>query len=398
MQYRDISTPAFFANPYPVYDEMRETGPIVQLAPKLFSTGRYSVAEALLLDRRFGKGIEAAVMARYGAGVIEQPPFRTFRSMLPGMNPPKHTRLRALLMKSFNARQIDKFRQASFDISNRLVDNLTKSSHGDLVKDFAFVLPMQTICTILDVPLEDASLFKEAADHVSGAIDVTPLSPEKLEQAKQSAIELEAYFAKIIRVRRENPGEDLISQMILAEEEGERMTDEEIVANVCFLFVAGHETTENMIGNALIALHRQPEQLQRAISDLSILPSVVNECMRFDSSVQMAQRVALEDVEFEGLSIERGNLICVCLGAANRDPEKFSNPGVLKIDRDEGRMLSFGSGLHFCLGARLATLEIEAALATLFTRLPDMRLTNLDDLRYRHNSALRGVDALHASW
>lgn len=398
MQYKDISTPQFFADPYPVYDEMRETAPLVQLAPKLYSTGRYAVAESLLLDRRFGKGIVEAVKARYGEGVIDQPPFRTFRTMLPGLNPPKHTRLRSLLMKSFNARTIEKFREASYQISNRLIDSLAREPQGDLVRHFAFLLPMQTICTILGVPLEDGALFKETADHVAGAIDVTPLNAEQLEVAKQSAIKLESYFATVLAERRKNPGDDLISQMIQAEEDGERLTDEEIVSNLCFIFVAGHETTENMIGNSLIALYRNPEQLAQAKADPSKMPAVVNECMRFDSSVQMAQRVALEDVEVHGVKLSRGDLICVCLGAANRDPEKFAEPNTLDINRDEGRMLSFGSGLHYCLGARLATLEIEAALSTIFERLPNLSLTNLDQLRYRHNSALRGVDTLLGTW
>ncbi|WDD91549.1 cytochrome P450 [Burkholderia sp. FERM BP-3421] len=398
MQYSDLSTPAYLDNPYPVLDAMRDEALLVQLAPRLYATSHYAFGEKLLLDRRFGKGIVEAVKARYGEGVIDQPPFRTFRAMLPGLNPPKHTHLRALIMKSFNARQIEKFREASYAISNQLVDKLAREPQGDLVSGFAFVLPMQTICTILDVPLSDGAMFKKAADKAAGALNVTPLNAEQLEESKQSALQLEAYFARVLAERRKHPGDDLISQMILAEENGERLTDDEIVANLCFLFVAGHETTENMIGNSLIALQRHPEQRERVKADPSLMPNVVNECLRFDSSVQIAQRVALEDIEIDGYALKRGDLICVCLGGANRDPQQFEDPNTLNIDREGVRPLSFGNGLHYCLGARLATLEIAAALETIYARLPNLHITNLDALPYRRNNALRGVDSLLATW
>ncbi len=398
MQYSDLSTPAYLDNPYPVLDAMRDEAQLVQLAPRLYATSHYAFGEKLLLDRRFGKGIVEAVKARYGEGVIDQPPFRTFRAMLPGLNPPKHTHLRALIMKSFNARQIEKFREASYAISNQLVDKLEREPQGDLVSGFAFVLPMQTICTILDVAPSDGAMFKKAADKAAGALNVTPLNAEQLEESKQSALQLEAYFARVLAERRKHPGDDLISQMILAEENGERLTDDEIVANLCFLFVAGHETTENMIGNSLIALQRHPEQRERVKADLSLMPNVVNECLRFDSSVQIAQRVALEDIEIDGYALKRGDLICVCLGGANRDPQQFADPNTLDIDREGVRPLSFGNGLHYCLGARLATLEIAAALETIYARLPNLHITNLDALPYRRNNALRGVDSLLATW
>ncbi|MBU9191414.1 cytochrome P450 [Burkholderia gladioli] len=398
MQYSDLATPDFLKNPYPVFDAMRAEGQLVKLAPKLYATSHYGFGEKLLLDRRFGKGIVEAVKARYGEGVIDQPPFRTFRSMLPGLNPPKHTNLRALLMKSFNARQVEKFREASYTISNQLIDRLVKEPQGDLVTGFAFPLPMQTMCTILGVPLSDGAMFKRAADRAAGALNVTPLNAEQLEESRKSAIELETYFAKVLAERRKEPGDDLISQMILAEEDGQRLTDDEIVANLCFLFVAGHETTENMIGNTLIALQRHPEQRERVKADLSIMPRVVTEALRYDSSVQIAQRVALEEVELEGQTIQRGDLICVFLGGGNRDPEKFENPDRLDIDRENVRPLSFGGGLHYCLGARLALLEIAAALEVVYTRLPNLHLTNLDALPYRRNNALRGVDSLLGTW
>jgi cytochrome P450 len=396
MQYSDFSNDAFFTNPYPLYDEMRAAGPLVKLSAGLYVTGRYSVVHDLLFDRRFGKGIEAVVKARYGEGVVDQPLFQMARHMLAGLNPPTHTRLRALLMKSFTARQIERFRVVSQDISHRLADALIASDEPDVIRDFAFPLPMQIICTIMNISLDDAPMIKALTDNASSVLDVNIMSPEQLQKANDSVLELHRYFTALFEARRRNPGDDLISQMVAAEEDGEVMTNEELFANVLLLFVAGHETTTNIIGNSLVSLHRHPEQLILATSNPAMLPNIIMECMRYETSVQSTMRVALEDLEFAGFQLARGDVVFVWLGAAHRDPEKFAEPGKLKIDRSfkDVKILSFGGGLHFCLGARLASMEIEAALGTLFSRLPDMRITNLDDLHWHKRSQVRGVEAL----
>jgi cytochrome P450 len=396
MQFSDFSSPAFFNNPYPLYDEMRAAGPLVKLSPGLYVTGRYSVVQDLLSDRRFGKGIEASVKARYGESAIDQPIFRMATHMLAGLNPPTHTRLRALQMKAFTARQIERFRVASQDISRHLADALIANDQPDVIRDFAFPLPAQIICTIMNVPLEDAPMLKRLSDDVSRVLDVNIMSPEQLQKGNDSVLELQRYFTALFELRRRSPGDDLISQMVAAEENGDVMTNEELVANVLLLFVAGHETTTNIIGNSLVSLHRHPEQLILARSNPAMLPNVITECMRHETSVQSTMRVALEDAEVEGVQMTRGDVVFVWLGAAHRDPEKFVEPNRLKVDRSfkDVKILSFGGGLHFCLGARLASMEIEAALGTLFSRLPDMRITNLDDLHWHKRSQLRGVESL----
>jgi cytochrome P450 len=396
MQYSDFSNAAFFTNPYPLYDEMRAAGPLVKLSPGLYVSGRYTVVHDLLFDRRFGKGIEATVKARYGERMMDQPLFRMARHMLAGLNPPTHTRLRALLMKAFTARQLERFRQVSHDISRRLADALIASDEPDVIRDFAFPLPMQIICTIMNIPLEDAPILKRETDNASSVLDVNIMSPEQLQKANDSVLELHRYFTVLFEARRRNPGDDLISHMVAAEENGEVLTNEELFANVLLLFVAGHETTTNIIGNSLIALHRHPEQLMLATSNPAMLPNVIMECMRYETSVQSTMRVALEDAEVEGVQIARGDVVFVWLGSAHRDPEMFVEPDRLKIDRSfkDVKILSFGGGLHFCLGARLASMEIEAALGTLFSRLPDMRITNLDDLHWHKRSQVRGVESL----
>ncbi len=212
MRYSDLATPEFFADPYPTYDAMRMGGALVELAPGLFVTGRYSIADTLLLDRRLGKNIEASVSKRYGERGVEQPLFRVVRDMLIGMNPPKHTRLRSLLMKSFNARQIEAFRRTSLDISNRLVDSLLSAGEGDLVRDFAFLLPVQIICTMLDVPLDDAKLFLTAAEKVAASLDIHPLKPAELEFGNRAMLDLQQYFGTLLEARRRRPGQVWLAQ------------------------------------------------------------------------------------------------------------------------------------------------------------------------------------------
>jgi cytochrome P450 len=208
---------------------------------------------------------------------------------------------------------------------------------------------------------------------------------------------LECYFKSVVEERRAKPGNDLVSALLRAEEAGETLTEDEIISNVLLLFVAGHETTSNMLGNALIALHRHPGQLARLMGDASLLPKAVGECLRFDSSVQMIVRTAFEDVEAAGHSIARGTIVFMLLGSANRDPGQFEKPDELDIGRTlQGRLLSFGAGIHHCLGARLATLELETGLGSLISRLPDLRITNLDALQWRQRNTLRGVESLKA--
>jgi cytochrome P450 len=396
MQYSDFSTAAFFDNPYALYDEMRAAGPLVKLSPGLYVTGRYPVVHDLLFDRRFGKGIEASVKARYGESAVDEPIFRIARQMLNGLNPPKHTRLRGLLMKSFTARQLERFHQVSHDLSHRLVDALIAKDEADVIRDFAFPLPAQIICTILDVPLEHIPMLKQLSNEVSGALDLNMMNEEQLRKGNHAALELHRYFAALFEARRRSPGEDLVSQMVAAEEDGEHMSNEELVANILLLFVAGHETTTNIIGNALVSLHRHPDQLRLAMSNAAMLPNVVTECMRYETSIQSTLRVALEDAEVEGTRIARGDVVFVWIGAAHRDPAIFADPDTLKVDRSfkDVKILTFGGGVHYCLGARLATMQSETALGTLFSRLPDMRISNLDHVRWHKRSHLRGVESL----
>jgi cytochrome P450 len=268
----------------------------------------------------------------------------------------------------------------------------------DLVSEFAMPLPLQIICRLLDVPVEDGVRFGDAASLLVSAFDLAPMSADALARANQAALELEQYFRAVVAQRRATPGHDIVSSLIQAEEGGERLSEDEIISNVILLFVAGHETTSNMLGNALIALHQHPAQLERLRGDPSLVSKAVAECARYDTAVQMVVRTAFEDINVDGQTLPRGSIVFMLLGSANRDPERFDAPDTLDIGRDpSGHLLTFGAGIHYCLGARLAMMELEIALHKLLTRLPQLRLTNLDTLQWRRRNNLRGVETLIAA-
>lgn len=399
MQIADLTTPAFYADPYPTYEVLRSAGPIISLGPRAWATGHYSIVDSMLRDRRMGRSYRSGIQARYKRS--QDPIFNSFGRMMLFMDPPNHTRLRQLLMKAFNARQQAWFQQLAQTIADKLIDSFPESGTVDIMRDFAVPLPLEVICTLLDVPIGDTAVFNEAVQAIIQNLEVGRMRDEKIDAANLGVTTLEEYFKPILAERRKKPGDDLISLLLLAEENGDQLTEEEIIANIILLFFAGHETTTNMIGNALIALHRHPDQLAKVKADTSMLPSAIAECLRYDASVQVAVRTALEDVQVEGTFIAKGEMIFLFAGAANRDEKKFDNPNELIINRlaqDSTKLLTFGGGVHHCLGVRLALVELEVALGTLFHRLPGMQILNIGNLCWHQRNALRGVESLIVKW
>ncbi|HVE07082.1 MAG TPA: cytochrome P450 [Paraburkholderia sp.] len=398
MKLADLATPSFFENPYPTYRTLRAEGPLVSVGPNALMSGHYDIVDTLLHDRRMGKDYMASVRVRYGEAGTRMPLFQGFSRMFLLVNPPMHTRLRSLMMKVFNARQIEGMRDIARSTAQRLVDAFESRGGADLTAEFAFPLPVEIICRMLDVPVEDANRVGGAASQAVKVFEPAPMSPEELQKCSDAYALLEQYFGEVVEARRAHPGSDLVSMLITVEENGETLSHEEIVSNVILLFLAGHETTSNMIGNMLIALHRNPQQLELLKRDPARIPGAVLECLRYDGSVQVAVRSPLEDIEVAGMQIPQGAVLFLALGSANRDPAKFTEPDRLDIDRDEGRVQTFGAGIHHCLGYRLALIELETALGVLLERLPQLRLTGLDNLSWNQRGNLRGVDALSAAW
>lgn len=398
MQISDLTSPAFYENPYPIYKQLREADPIVSLAPNIWMTGRYSVVESVLRDKRIGRSYMQGVRAQYGDIRAKKPIFRSFENMLLMMDSPRHTRLRGLLAKAFNAKQESGFRQLTQTIVDKLIDRISTQESFDIVKDYAMPMPLKVICSMLDVPFENSTIFSKATDAIAQNFEIVRMRGAELNAANCATEELENYFIPILHERRKKPGDDLISLMVLADVDADKLTDAEILSNIILLFFAGHETTANMIGNALIALHQHPEVIKEVTSTPSLISNVVAECLRYDGSVQLSGRIALEDLEIEGEKIECGDHIFAFLGSANHDPEKFKDADKLIIGRNlpKNWHISFGTGIHNCLGARLAMIEMEVALGTLFKRLPNIKITNLAHLRWRQRNTLRGVESLTA--
>ncbi|MFC0396852.1 cytochrome P450 [Paraburkholderia rhizosphaerae] len=398
MKLADLATRENFDNPYPFYEKLRAQGRFVRVAPTAVMCGHYDVVDSILHDRRFGKSYLESVRVRYGDDAPQMKLFQGFSRMFLLLNPPMHTRLRGLMMQAFNARQVEAMKDVARRSCHELIDAFAHDETADITRQFAFPLPVGIIGRMLDIPVEDAITLGAAASCVAKVFDPAPITPEDLVRATAAYDELERYFIGVIDARRARTGDDLISMLVTVEEHGEKLTQDEIVSNVILLFIGGHETTSNMIGNALIALHRHPEQLALLKRDPSRMPNAVLECVRYDSPVQATIRTPLEHSEIDGVELTPDTSIFVMIGSANRDPAKFTHPDRLDIGRDEGRVQSFGAGIHHCIGYRLALIELETALGVLLERLPDLELTELDNLSWNQRGNLRGVNSLVARW
>jgi cytochrome P450 len=392
--------PEYIRDPYPYYARLRTTDPmhVTQFGP--FVASRHAEASLVLRDKRFGKDFVERTIRRYGPKIMEEPIFRSMSHWMLQQDPPDHTRLRGLVVKAFTARRVEDMRPRIQQIVDETLDRMAPQGRMDLIEDFAFRLPVTIICDMLGIPEEHRELFYKGSREGGRLLDPVPLSREEIEQANAGNAMSQMYFQQLFELRRRSPGDDLTTQLVQAEEDGSKLSNEELTANIILLFGAGHETTVNLIGNGLLALHRNPDQLALLKANPGLITNAVEEFLRYDSSVQLAGRVALEDIEdLGGKKIPKGESVFCLLGSANRDPAVFPDrPDQLDITRPNVRPLSFGGGIHFCLGAQLARIEAEIAISTLLRRLPDLRLDDAENPQWRPTFVLRGLKALPASW
>jgi cytochrome P450 len=391
-------SPEFIRDPYPFYHRLRQADPVHRSQLGFFLASRHDDVSSILRDKRFGKDFVGRMTRRLGAEVLNEPVYRSMRHWMLQQDPPDHTRLRGLVVKAFTARRVEDMRPRIQHIVDQAIDRVERQGHMDLIADFAFRLPVTVICDMLGIPEEDHEMFFLGARASGRLLDPVPLSREELDMANAGNKASEDYFHHLFELRRREPGDDLTSHLVRAEEEGSRLTNEELTANIILLFGAGHETTVNLIGNGLLALHRHPDQLRKLRADPGLATNAVEEFLRYDSSVQVTGRVALEDVKIGSTMIPKGEAVLSLLGAANRDPAVYPDPDRLDITRPGIRPLSFGGGIHFCLGAQLARIEAEVAIATLLRRLPALRLDDPAQPQWRPAFVLRGLKVLPASW
>ncbi len=390
--------PAFLANPYPTYHRLRAAAPVWRSPIGFNVVTRYDDAALVLRDRRFGKGYLENITKRYGPDIVNEPAFASMSRTMLVLDPPDHTRLRGLVTKAFTARRVEAMRPQIAAVVDALIDRVYAQGGMDVIKDFAHRLPIIVICDMLGIPEEDREQFFNSSKVNGRLVDPVPLSPEEIVTANANTVETNAYFDSLFELRRRDPKDDLTTLLVQAEEAGDRLTQEELRANVGLLFAAGHETTANLIGNGLLALHRNPDQWQALRDEPALIPGAMEELLRYDSSVQMTGRSVLEDVELSGVALPKGAQIVCFLGAANRDPAVFADPDRLDVRRTKITPLSFGGGIHFCLGAQLTRIEAQEAFAGLLRRVPDMVLPEKDTPSWRRSFTLRGLTKLPVRW
>ena len=375
----DLTSSAVRANPYELYERLRREDPVhrMRLVNAWALTG-YEDAQTVLQDhKRFSSG----------ENKLEYAPYRTMLDL----DPPDHTRLRSLVSKAFTPRSVSALAPRVQQIVEALLNDLGDKKRFDLISEFAFPLPVIVIAEMLGIPAQDRDRFNVWSNDIALAVEPI-LSHEEIGRVERSSDEIVRYFEDIIAERRRRPEDDLLSALLVVEEEGERLSHDELLGTLMLLLVAGNETTRSLIGNGMLALLKNPAQLQRLRDEPGLLDTAIDELLRYDSPVQFIIRVVLEDMEFNGRRFRAGQKVLVLVGAANRDPAIFANPGMLDIGREEKSHLSFGRGIHYCLGSPLALLEARLAFAGLLARFPSIHL--LSEPEYRNQMVLRGVEEL----
>jgi cytochrome P450 len=383
-----------------VYDRLRAAAPVWKAPFGRWLLTRYDDCNMLMRDRRFGKDYSdpEALRRRFGPTALEEPAVVELSHMMLMRDPPDHTRLRGLVSKAFTARRIEALRPRVREMAERLIDAAMPAGRMDAIRDLAFPLPVMVICELLGIPDADRDRFVKGSVGGGRLLDPAPPTRAELDAANASIQLSGAYFDALFERRRREPGEDLISQLVQAEEAGDRLSAAELRSNVNLLFAAGHETTVNLIGNGLLALLRRPDQWQILLDDPSLMPNAIEEILRFESPVQAVSRVLAEPVDIGGVPIGRGELVVAVLGAGNRDPAVFENADRLDVTRKDPNPLSFGGGIHFCLGAQLARIEAAEVFGSVLRRLPDLRLAEPERVQWRPSFALRGVTELPVVW
>ncbi len=396
----DLASPEFKADPYPFFARLREEAPVCRVAlaggQSAWLLTRYDDVAAALKDERLAKDRSKALTADQAARQPWVP--RTFRPLMRNMldlDPPDHTRLRGLVHKAFAPRLVERMRERVESLAEELLDAAARRGRMDLIRDYALPVPTTIIAEMLGVPARDRGRFHRWSKVIVAA---DPSGPA-MWKAAPSVLFFLRYIRRLVRARRADPRDDLVSSLVAAEEAGDRLDEDELASMIFLLLIAGHETTVNLIGNGSLALMRHPGQMERLRAGPSGMKTAVEELLRYESPVVIAtERFAREDVAIGGVTIPRGEMVYAVLASANRDALQFPDPDTLDLAREPNRHLAFGLGIHYCLGAPLARLEGEVAIAALLRRAPRLRLAVAPEaLRWRRGLVLRGLEALPVS-
>lgn len=394
----ELGSDAFVEDPYPTYAALRAEAPVYRSeAVGAWLLTRYDdVATTLRDPRRFSSsGRFNAVLDGLGADdrASVRPLEDHFSIGLLGSDPPDHTRLRGLINRAFTPRVVEQLRPRIEALVEGLVDAMLARSDLDLLRDLAYPLPATVIAELLGAPPEDRDAFKVWSDGILAFQGTGRASPELMRRSQADLLEMRAYLTRLLDERRRAPREDLLSRMVAAEAEGDKLTQGELLTTCVTLLTAGHETTTNLIANGLLTLLRHPDQLATLRAHPELMPGAVEEMLRFESPLQRNPRRMAEDVELRGETLRAGDFVFQVLGAANRDPEQFPDPDRFDVARSPNRHMAFAMGIHFCLGAPLARLEASIAVAAVLRRMPTLRLASSEITWHRHG-LLRSLTAL----
>lgn len=391
-------THEFYQNPYPMLGRLREEAPVFWSEKgDYWIVSSHALAHEILGDLSYEKGpprwrSNSMIAKLFQGGEMSGMGGATMLNT----NPPAHTRLRGLVNKAFTPSMIAKLREHIQGIADNLLNEVEKKGKMDMVADYAYPLPAIVIAEMLGVPPQDRERFKGWSHDIAGALDPQPnvLNLGKMAMAYR---ELGAYLKPLVEQRRKERKDDLISALVGAEDAGQHLSEIEILANSILLLIAGHETTANLIGNGMQALLKHPAALAELQATPALLPTAVNEFLRYDSPVQFVRRIAAQPLELGGQQIKAEDNVIILLGAANRDPKEFENPEQLDIKRTKNKHLAFGHGIHHCLGSSLAQLEGEIAIGTVIRRFPNLKLAEKEP-QYKTPFSLRGLKQMHVTF
>ncbi len=391
--------PAFRANPYPFYDRLRTEAPAYWTPLGTVVLSRYDDVAWTLRSNDFSRDIEASANEPTdprAKALRERRRSRSGAKTILNLDPPDHTRLRRLVSKAFTPSAVERLRPRVQQLVDDVLDRAEERGEIELIDELAFPVPFQVISDLLDMPVDRADELREWSQVITYSLEPTA-TLDDLDRVDEVFAQLLPYLVSVIEDRRRHLGDDVLSGLIQVEEAGDRLSVEELISFVTLLYIAGHETTVNLIGNATLALLRHPDELARWHADPSLGPQAVDELLRYDGPVQQTVRVPTTTVVYgEGdgaVEVPPGTIVTTLLGAANHDPAVFDDPHTLRLDRpNANRHLAFAAGIHYCLGANLAKLEAEVAVGSLVRRFPAVHLAG--ELSWRDRLTIRGVDRL----
>ncbi len=388
--------PAFRANPYPFYDTLREQAPAYWTPFNTLVLSRYDDIANTLRSNDFSRDIEKnadPAISPLQAPRRERP--SGSKSIL-NLDPPDHTRLRRLVSQAFTTSAIEKLRPRIQQLVDDVLDRAQDRGSMEVIDELAFPVPFQVISEMLVMPTERAAELRVWSQHITASLEPTA-NDDDLDRAEAAIDQMIPYLVAIIDERRQHLGDDILSALIQAEEGGDRMSEQELISFVLLLYIAGHETTVNLIGNGTLALLRNPDQMAMWRDNPGIANAAIDELLRYDGPVQLTVRVPIVPVDYGDVHVEPGTVVMAVLGAANHDPAVFDDPHALRLDRaNSHRHLAFAGGIHYCLGSSLAKLEAQIAIGTLIRRFQTLAIDG--EPGWRDRLTIRGVDRLPVSF